>query len=277
MSKSYSKQKAFGQNFLKDKKIIHSILDIVDLQMKKNSTKRWVEVGPGKGALTLPFLERNPSSQLILIEKDRDLVQEWNERSISGLKVIDQDALETDFNKIYEGETFGFFSNLPYSVGTGIFTKLALYPHRIQFMVLMFQKEVAERIRAMPSTKARGSLSVWSQNAWNIEKALIVPPHAFTPAPKVDSEVILCTPRETPMVPESQQSPHTQELWQELLKTAFSHRRKMLRAIFSKNKIWTQALQESGIPPTLRAEALGWPEWRALFVSLLKLKPMSEK
>jgi 16S rRNA (adenine1518-N6/adenine1519-N6)-dimethyltransferase len=155
-------------------------------------------------------------------------------------------------------------SNLPYSAGTAIFTQLAEQRARITSMVLMFQKEVAERILAKPRTADRGSLSVWSQNLWDVQKLLIAPPGAFRPPPQVDSMVIVCKPRNEPRVPGSEGS----DTWQQLLKLAFTHRRKMLRSGLPKTGPWLAALEKSGVDPQLRPEALDWPEWSALFKAL---------
>jgi 16S rRNA (adenine1518-N6/adenine1519-N6)-dimethyltransferase len=129
-------------------------------------------------------------------------------------------------------------------------------------MVMMFQSEVAQRLYAKAGEKKRGSLSVWVQNRWEVKKFLSVSPSAFRPAPKVYSEIVVLTRRESPFVPVQL----SEERWESLLKQCFSHRRKMLRS----NIPWPLVLEEAGVDGTKRAEELQWDEWNRLFFSVLK-------
>src|SRR5690606_27727878 len=125
-----------------------------------------------------------------------------------------------------------------------------------------FQKEVAERFRAPvgKASKSIGSLSVWAQNHWEIEKLLHVAPGAFSPPPQVQSEVLLFVPRKTPQI---EGSVEHKKRWESLLKRAFSQRRKMLRSVF-KGTSDLSLLEKSGVDLTLRAEALSWQDWNAI-------------
>ncbi|MCM0604950.1 MAG: ribosomal RNA small subunit methyltransferase A [Xanthomonadaceae bacterium] len=264
----FVKQKAFGQNFLVNDSIIGRIIDSIDHSLSQYPVKQMFEIGPGLGALTRPWTERHPELPLTLIEKDREIAEKWKTTTIPQLTLRLEDAVDTDYHSLFRSEPVGLFSNLPYSVGTRIFTKLAEHPHEIKFMVLMFQKEVAERILLKPKTV--GSLGIWSQNVWDIEKVLLVPPSAFKPKPKIDSLVIKCIPRPQARIPQTQSSEAHKKLWQDLLKLAFSHRRKMLRSIFNDHALWKSGLTDSKVPETLRAEALTWEHWSALFQSCAK-------
>ena len=131
-------------------------------------------------------------------------------------------------------------------------------------MVLMFQAEVAARLRAEAGEKARGSLSLWIQNQWDVKKLLFVPPRAFSPPPEVNSEVVTLTRREVPRIQGSTDSALA-PLWQSLLKVAFAHRRQMLRKVLKTSDLWRNALELSEVDGTKRAESLQWEEWDRLF------------
>jgi len=125
---------------------------------------------------------------------------------------------------------------------------------------------VAKRLYAEPSTPDRGSLSLYIQNEWEVKRLLVVKPEAFNPPPKVMSEVVTLKRRQTPFI----QLPNegARKKWNDLLKTAFLHRRKMLRVNLGKSN-WKDAFERSGVDPTLRAEALEWKHWSAIWQSSL--------
>lgn len=266
---TYGRRRAFGQHFLKDAGVVRSIVDRVLDSGLKTKASRWIEIGPGEGALTTPVLKSLPDDvALTLIEKDRSIATEWALRAQveSRLSVLSADFLDLDDSQwMSEGQMF-VFSNLPYSSGTRIFTSLCGHVARIPRMVLMFQAEVARRIRADPSTADRGSLSLYAQNLFAVEKALLVKPNAFSPPPRVDSEVIELIRRDEPLIPESQTTPERDRAWQALIKKAFSHRRKMIRGVFSKDPVWGEALERCGLDGKMRAEELDFSQWRRWFV-----------
>lgn len=291
-------RKAMGQHFLKDQSICEKIAErTLDLFVQTDSTVL-IEIGPGRGALTLPLLERlkkrseAPDSKLlkwIIIEKDPTIGAYWKayfEAKITELtqvkvQVIVEDFLKvpldawlhstTDFDENHGPITL--VSNLPYSSGTAIFQVLARHPSRIKAMVLMFQKEVAERLYANPGTKAWGSLSAWTQNNWIAKRLLGVPPRAFTPPPKVESDVVEFLPRVPPVL--SFANPKEEQLWETLLKVSFAHRRKMLRSGLPANSPYQNALLSSGVDGTNRAEALEWEDWKKFFEALRTLSTSS--
>ncbi len=259
---TFDKQRAFGQNFLKDEGVIRSIRDAALEAVKRHAGHALLEIGPGKGALTRPLLEHLPIEvSFYLAERDRELIEYWEgESRVKSL--LKGDFLDHEDSVLDALGPLVVVSNLPYSAGTAIVVKLAERSQQIPEMILMFQAEVARRLRADPSTPDRGSLSLYIQNEWDVERLLLVPPEAFRPAPKVMSEVVRLTRRKEPRIAVA--DPENRAAFNALLKCAFAHRRKMLRANLSGTP-WQQALAKSGVDPTKRAEALEWDEWVALW------------
>lgn len=273
----FGKRRALGQHFLRDTAIIDRIARTAVELAHETGCRALLEIGPGKGAITLPLLdllEANPGQieRMTVAERDRDLIEEWNDRSIARdgafeeakppLIVEPGDFNDLDDSRWLSITPLAVASNLPYSAGTAILQKLARHPDKIPFMVLMFQAEVAHRLRAEPDTKAWGSLSIWIQNVWDVRKLVSAPPRAFAPPPDVDSEVVVLTRREEPRV-----RVRDNDQWEALLKACFAHRRKMLRSGLPEGP-FRAALARSGIDPTLRAEALSWEQWQAFYEAL---------
>jgi 16S rRNA (adenine1518-N6/adenine1519-N6)-dimethyltransferase len=285
---AFGKRRALGQHFLRDPRIIEEIASNAVEEARRTGCRALVEIGPGKGAITHPLLEKlslqadradglSRIDTFTLVEKDRALAYEW--RGIAAQqapRTFQFSVKEGDFLDLPEQDwlalaPLAIASNLPYSAGTAILTRLARHPDKIPVMVLMFQAEVAARLRAEPGTKAWGSLSIWIQNQWDVRKLCSAPPRAFSPPPDVDSEVVILTRRATPRVhvPSDEKS---QDLWESLLKAGFAHRRKMLRSGLPPDSSFRAALTASGIEPTQRAEALNWGEWARFFGALVKVQ-----
>jgi 16S rRNA (adenine1518-N6/adenine1519-N6)-dimethyltransferase len=209
-----------------------------------------------------------PRVRFSVVEKDRKWASYW-----SGVTFVhDADFLELSEEKWLDRPPLGVLSNLPYSAGTSILLRLAEHPQKIPFMILMFQAEVARRLRAEPSTKAWGSLSLWIQTQWDVSKVASVPPGAFQPPPDVDSEVVLLLPREKPRLTALEEAGALGlEVWDKLLRASFAHRRKMLRAGLKGHSAYLQALEQAHIDPTLRAEALSWEQWDRFLQAVLSL------
>lgn len=281
------RRRALGQHFLKDKGIANAIAQAVLKEAARYHCQGLLEIGPGKGAITLPLLQKlKEDSQgssislkhFLLIERDGRLAQnsEYSQNeSTFPLSIEVGDFLTLPEERWLKIQPLAVVSNLPYSAGTAILDRLARHVGQIPVMVLMFQAEVARRLRALSGTKERGSLSVWIQNRWDVEKLLLVPPGAFSPPPEVQSEVVILRRREKPWI---QVSPHgpdspsqdskTEALWEEMLRASFAHRRKMLRSMFP----WQNALELCGIDGRKRAEALDWSEWDRLFQAVRQVK-----
>lgn len=229
------RRRALGQHFLKDRGIARMIAhEVINLATQKGCHSL-LEIGPGKGAITLPLLEligptpQPPLQEFIIAERDMRIVEEWRhyfaEHPTQGTRVEPGDFLELPEERWLNTPPLAVASNLPYSAGTAILTRLARQAAKIPFMVLMFQAEVARRLRADTGTKEWGSLSIWIQNRWTVKKLASVPPSAFRPPPDVDSEVVILTRRELPRIEVQDEA-----LWENLLKVFFAHRRKMLRS-----------------------------------------------
>lgn len=174
-------KKAFGQNFLVSPQVIGKIVAAVAAREFADL----IEVGPGLGALTEPLLARQLQPRLI--ELDRDVVEYWRGR---GLQVYDQDALKLDWQALMLKSPALLVSNLPYQISTHLVVDRCLGPESLRYMVLMFQKEVAQRLMAQPRTKDYGFLSVMVQLHFNLTRVCDAAPGDFFPRPKVASRVL---------------------------------------------------------------------------------------
>ena len=185
-------KKSLGQNFLIDKKIINLIVETGNV--KKNDLV--LEVGPGKGNLTEKILEKSPK-ELIVIEKDLRFTEHLNSRFGERIRIIHEDMMKYSFDSFNEKNII-VFGNLPYNISTQILVKWIKMKNLNNFckkFILMFQKEVAERIIANVNTKNYGRISILSNWKFNIEKIVDIYPSSFKPKPKVDSTLLVFTPK----------------------------------------------------------------------------------
>ena len=226
-----------------------------------------LEIGPGRGALTYPLAKTGV--RLLLIEKDAELAPLLRERlDAAQVDLIEADVLEIELSEIERrlGPAFKTVSNLPYNVGTAILTRLlhALAPG--SRLVLMFQKEVGERLLAKPCSKDYGSLSVFSQLAADIRLVCRVPPAAFRPPPQVESLVLAFDVRSAPLLARSEW-----ESFEKFVKAGFAQRRKMLRQNLRPALDGVEASEVEarliavGAKPGARAEELSLEQWTRLF------------
>lgn len=203
---AFGKRRALGQHFLRDKSIATLIAETAVKGARERGAVALLEIGPGKGAITDLLLDelkaKEPVLPMLLSERDREFAANWRVRvhMEKDLEVAEGDFLELPESTWLARTPLAVASNLPYSAGTAIVVRLAEHPDKIPIMVLMFQAEVAYRLRAEPGTKSWGSLSIWIQNHWEVKKLCAVPPGAFAPPPDVDSEVVVLTPRAKPFV-----------------------------------------------------------------------------
>lgn len=282
---THGKRRAYGQHFLRDRALCSRIAEQAFALAGEHHCRRLLEVGPGRGAITLPILaawgtRAGKLSEFLLIEKDAVLARHWQDEAQklrqanlpgdASLRVECADMVELEESRWLEPGPLGVVSNLPYSAGTAIVERLARHRETIPVMLLMFQAEVAQRLRAEPGSKAWGSLSVWIQNLWDVERFATVPPGAFQPPPEVMSEIVILRRRAEPRVPGTCDSAASEALWEKLLRTSFAHRRKMLRSGLPKSGPWLSSLEASGIDPTRRAETLDWTEWGRFFHCVLE-------
>ena len=185
-------KKSLGQNFLTDKNVIKSIVDIGIIE----DNDVILEVGPGTGNLTEFIFKKNPK-QIYAIEKDYNLVNFLNEKFEGKIKIINEDILNFKINNI-SNEKFIIYGNLPYNISTQILTQWIVDQQQfssIKKLILMFQKEVANRIIAKINSKNYGRLSIISNWKLNIKKEFDINPKSFFPKPKVDSTLLSFVPR----------------------------------------------------------------------------------
>ena len=185
-------KKSLGQNFLTDKNIIKSIVDIGFI----TDNDVILEVGPGTGNLTEIIFEKNPK-KIYAIEKDYNLVNFLNKKFEGKIKIINEDILNFKINNI-SNEKFIIYGNLPYNISTQILTQWIVDQQQfssIKKLILMFQKEVANRIIAKINSKNYGRLSIISNWKLNIKKEFDINPKSFFPKPKVDSTLLSFVPR----------------------------------------------------------------------------------
>jgi len=209
-------RKRFGQHFLTDGAVIDAIVDVIDPQ----PGQALVEIGPGLGAMTDPLVAR--CGALTVIELDRDLAQRL--RCRSDLTVVEADVLTVDFDALASarGQRLRVVGNLPYNISTPILFHLLGAVESVADQHFMLQKEVVERMAAAPGSKDYGRLSVMLQWRYDIESVLEVSPQAFSPPPRVDSAVVRMQPHA--LAPSLDAA-----LLTELVRVAFSQRRKLLR------------------------------------------------
>jgi 16S rRNA (adenine1518-N6/adenine1519-N6)-dimethyltransferase len=217
-------KKSLGQNFLIDQNIIDKIINTVEIK-----DKSILEIGPGTGNLTKNILKKKPK-KLIVIEKDNDLAESLKKDLEDNIKIINDDVLKIDENNL-DVDFLTVFGNLPYNISTEILCNWIVNIKNKNFwfdnLVLMFQKEVAERIIAKFNTKNYGRLSILSNWKLEIEKICDVQPSSFFPKPKIDSSVLLLKPK-LDFFPLS--NPKNLE---KLTRTFFMHRRKMLKKSYN--------------------------------------------
>jgi 16S rRNA (adenine1518-N6/adenine1519-N6)-dimethyltransferase len=209
-------RKRFGQHFLADQAVVDAIVDVID----PKPGQALVEIGPGLGAMTNPLVER--CERLTVVELDRDLAARLRKRN--ELNVIESDVLKVDFAAVAEqaGQKLRVVGNLPYNISTPILFHLLEHVGHVVDQHFMLQKEVVDRMAALPGNKDYGRLSVMLQWRYDIESVLDVPPEAFDPPPRVDSAVVRMQPLPLAVGVDA-------KLLGELVTVAFSQRRKLLR------------------------------------------------
>ena len=216
-------KKSLGQNFLIDDKILCKIVELVDLK-----NKIVLEIGPGTGNLTSYILQKKPK-KIIGIEKDNYLALKLKEKFKSELTIINDDVLNINENLLSSDE-LTVFGNLPYNISTEILSKWILnIDDRFWFnnLILMFQKEVADRIIAKFNTSAYGRLSILTNWKLNVEKIIDIQPDSFSPKPKVQSSLLLFTPKKNFY---KMKNPANLE---KVTRIFFNNRRKMLKKPFN--------------------------------------------
>ncbi|KAF0120804.1 MAG: 16S rRNA (adenine1518-N6/adenine1519-N6)-dimethyltransferase [bacterium] len=256
--------KKLGQNFLVDDRVLDEIIALYDL--KKDEVV--VEIGAGLGALTTRLAPR--VRKVLAIEIDKALVGLLKDEIVKdkNVEVITQDVLLFDFPEVAKlhGGKLKVLGNIPYSLSTPLLFKLLEYKNSLSMAILMFQKEVADRIVANPGTKDYGVLSVFSQISAAVSKELLIPRYSFYPQPKVDSAVVRFVFSESLIM-----GIKDEQIFKSVVRASFAQRRKTLKNTL-KNTLnlgilfsdVLNAVKACGIDPGRRGETLSLEEFKDL-------------
>ncbi len=253
-------RKRFGQHFLVDTGVLDAIVSAID----PRPGQALVEIGPGLGALTQPLQGR--CEHLTVVELDRDLAARL--RRNTALDVIEADVLTVDFAALAtaRGARLRIVGNLPYNISTPILFHLLGAAAQVEDQHFMLQHEVVERMAASPGGKDYGRLSVMLQWRYHVEALLEVPPEAFDPPPRVDSAVVRMIPWPAPAAVD-------RALLEQLVASAFSQRRKLLRHSLGR---WLEARGFGGsFDLQRRAEEVPVTEYLALAQAVSALAPVA--
>jgi len=247
-------RKRFGQHFLHDSHIIAEIIAAIAPQ----PTQQLVEIGPGRGALTLPLLQY--VDQLDVIELDRDLIAALARRCepLGKVRIYQADVLKFDFLQLVTDKKLRIIGNLPYNISTPILFYLLNFVAHVEDMTFMLQREVVLRMVALPDTADYGRLSVMLQYFYEIESLFDVAPQAFEPPPKVDSSIVQLRPHLQPPVQIVDFNKFSHVVTQ-----AFAQRRKTLRNTL-KGLVTAEMMEKLDISPQARAETLSLAQFAAL-------------
>ena len=264
VSRPYAKR-SLGQNFLVDETYALRIVAALEL----SGLETVLEIGPGRGALT--GLLAGKAGRVVGIEIDRDLVPVLKEQFSDkpSVEIVEGDILESDPSGFVGADHAKVVANLPYYISTAILRRLYDFRYLFSCIVVMLQKEVAERIVAPPGSSARGYLTVFTEHGFRCEKLFDVPPGAFRPVPKVESAVVRLYPLD------DHSSKFDEEVFAELVSKGFGQKRKTLANNLKnvdaalKNRIESlggsaKVLESAGITPNSRAEELSKEQWEDL-------------
>ncbi len=252
---TFHQTRRLGQNFLYDPNILRKICTVAELSKEDHV----IEIGPGKGSLT-EHLSRS-SGKVTAIEKDKRLRNFLDEKfgEFPNVRLVYEDILKSRLRDFSGGGKMKLVSNLPYNISTPILLRVLDEKKLFSKIVVMLQKEVAERISSVKGRKSYGSLSVLLQSCFSVEIAFRVSRRVFHPAPDVDSAVVILDPLEVSAYPAS-----IEKTFRAVTRHAFSSRRKTIRNslgnFFDKETV-EQALSDSGIEPGRRAESLSVEEF----------------
>ena len=240
-------KKSLGQNFLIDREVLEKIVSITDI-----TDKEVLEIGPGSGNLTTYILKKKPK-KLYVVEKDDDLAILLKEKFDTEIEIINDDILKVSESTISD-QKLSVFGNLPYNISTEILSKWILNIGSnfwFDSLILMFQKEVADRIISEFNNSNYGRLSILSSWKLNVKKILDIKPQSFSPRPKIDSSLLLFTPKENFF---KLRDPKNLE---KITRIFFSQRRKMLKKPF--NQVFDngkEVAEKFGIDLNLRPQNL---------------------
>jgi len=248
----YRAKKRLGQNFLVDNYVIQNIINSI----RPKSSDIFIEIGPGKGAITLPIAQSG--AELHAIELDRDLIPQLRNKFnlFPKITIYHDDALRFHYSDI--GKKLRIIGNLPYNISTPLLFYLIEHKENILDQHLMLQKEVANRLAAKPGEKSFGRLTVMFGTYMNTTQLFDVPNTAFKPTPKILSSVVKIKSK-----PKNEIIIKNSENLSKIVKQAFSQRRKTLRNSL-KGFISVKILEELNIDPSRRAEEIPIMSWSKL-------------
>lgn len=259
----YKPKKRLGQNFLMDAGSASRIARLVMEGSPDGEPFRVIEIGPGTGALTHALVEMH--ADVTAIDVDPDMVKILRSREeLAGAHVVQHDALTYDYAGFSGGKPWRMTGNLPYNIATPLIMRFVEMARGPEMLVVMVQKEVAERFAARPGTPAYGSLSVAVQYAMTVERAFTLKPSAFYPRPKIDSTVVRLTRRPAPAV-----AVDDEHRFLQVVRAAFAYRRKTLAnslslALGMPRADVTSALTQLGLNTEIRGEQLGLADFARL-------------
>ncbi len=248
-------KKSLGQNFLIDRNVLETIVNVTPI-----TNKTILEVGPGTGNLTSFILKKKPK-KLFVIEKDDNLAKNLNKNFKDELSIINDDILNIDENSLFN-ERVTVFGNLPYNISSEILSRwITNLKDNFWFdhLVLLFQKEVADRIVSKFNTSTYGRLSILSNWKLNIKKICDIKPESFSPKPKIDSSLLFFSPKKN-----FHKIKDSKNL-EKITRIFFSHRRKMLKKPY--NQIFNgdqKILDKLGIDLNLRPQNLDFTTYYKL-------------
>ncbi|MDQ6957995.1 MAG: 16S rRNA (adenine(1518)-N(6)/adenine(1519)-N(6))-dimethyltransferase RsmA [Mariprofundaceae bacterium] len=246
-------RKSLGQHFLISQAAICRIVEAIP------AGKTVLEIGPGQGAITEPLLQR--AEKLVVVEKDDRFAAIWNTRAKDepALTCVHADVLAVLDDQVREHQPQWVAGNLPYNISGPL--SAALFGHHLSGgMVLMYQREVGNRIMAGPGSKTYGGLSVLARHFYDVKRLLTLPPGAFSPPPKVHSVVLLLTPHGCKSV-----CPYT--ALQQTVRKGFAHRRKTIANNF-RGILTEDDWRNLDIDPKVRPEQMNYAAWSRLAVML---------
>ncbi len=255
-------KKSLGQNFLIDLNVIKKIISTTEIE-----NKTILEVGPGTGNLTDGILKKNPK-KVYVIEKDEKLVEQLEKKKINELVIINDDILKIDETNLFNEKVI-VFGNLPYNISTEILRKWIVKINNnfwFECLILMFQKEVADRIIAKFNTSNYGRLTILSNWKLKIHKICDVKPNSFFPKPKIESSVLSFFPKR-----DFVQITKPEKL-EVITRTFFNHRRKMIKKPFNQLFNGDQKLLEKlKIDLSLRPQNIDFDQYYQLALEYEKL------
>ncbi|MBR3085656.1 MAG: ribosomal RNA small subunit methyltransferase A [Kiritimatiellae bacterium] len=274
ISRGFHPSRILGQNFLVD----GNAIDFIVGEAGAAPGVRILEVGPGLGAITRPMLDRG--ARVVAIEKDARLAALLSEACAGhgdSFELVSGDALDVDLDALLARGFDAFVSNLPYSVGTRILLDLCRHPLAPPRMVVMVQREVADRLSARPGDPERGQAGVWVQARWRVRQLRTIGPSCFWPRPEISSTVAL-------LELDDRLPGELAGRFYRVSKTAFTQRRKQLATILRNNAAAlglgdaapAGILAAAGIDPAARPETLAHGDWLRLAAALPPELPRPE-